>query len=221
MQSGVYKIVNIIDGKQYIGSSIDIASRLTRHRGNLNTNKHENLKLQRAWNKHNKDSFVFEVLLYCDPENCLWYEQMFLDYFQPEYNIALDAKAPMLGRTHSVASRYKMSQSRRGTQTGVDNPMYGKTGDQHPYFGRRHSDESKQKMRASHLGKKLTQSTKNKMSQSRRGELHPNAKLTTEQVVEIKKKIADGIPNRSIALQYGIHERNISKIKTGRNWSHV
>lgn len=80
----------------------------------LEQSQHHSVLLQRAWDKYGADAFVFEVLLYCDPENCLMYEQACLDYFKPEYNIALHAQAPMRGREHSQQTRCKMSQAHIG-----------------------------------------------------------------------------------------------------------
>jgi len=58
----VYTIKNILDGKMYIGSSIDIERRKRQHLNSLLKNEHHSIHLQRAWNKYGKDNFVFEIL---------------------------------------------------------------------------------------------------------------------------------------------------------------
>jgi len=43
MKSGVYKIVNIVNGKLYVGSSTNVKYRLWRHTHELRRNVHENI----------------------------------------------------------------------------------------------------------------------------------------------------------------------------------
>lgn len=63
--SGIYSITNLVNNKKYIGQSINIHDRWTRHKYQLNTNSHDNIVLQRAWNKYGKNSFKFEIILEC------------------------------------------------------------------------------------------------------------------------------------------------------------
>lgn len=49
----------------------------------------------------------------------------------------------------------------------------------------------------------------------------PTAKLTEQDVVCIKKMLADGISTREIAERFGVKQPTISNIKTGVTWSHV
>lgn len=51
------------------------------------------------------------------------------------------------------------------------------------------------------------------------GERNTNAKLTRDQVDEIRLRIASGESHRSIAAGYGIRKDAVSKIATGRTWS--
>lgn len=62
MNSGIYCIRNVINDKRYIGSAKNFEKRKIRHFGCLMSNTHPNIKLQRAFSKYGKDSFVFEVL---------------------------------------------------------------------------------------------------------------------------------------------------------------
>jgi group I intron endonuclease len=51
MVAGVYWILNLVNGKVYIGSSVDVENRLQNHKKDLIAGKHRNPYLQRAWNK--------------------------------------------------------------------------------------------------------------------------------------------------------------------------
>lgn len=59
---GIYKIINTLDNKYYVGSSLNISHRWDTHRRALRKSKHKNDKLQRAWNKHLENAFVFTVI---------------------------------------------------------------------------------------------------------------------------------------------------------------
>ena len=88
MSIGVYKITNIINSKIYVGSSaVSIENRWKSHLSDLRCNKHHSGRLQNAWNKYGKDSFVFEILEECPKEDVLKVEQRYIDELNPFYNI--------------------------------------------------------------------------------------------------------------------------------------
>lgn len=126
MKNGVYRIRHEISGKCYIGSAADpkgIKQRFAVHRSRLDHNNHHSRYLQHAWNKYGADAFVFEVLLYCDPEDCLTFEQIAIDCYQPKYNSCPNAHNS-LGYRHSDATKEKMKQNHADV-SGHKNPNYG------------------------------------------------------------------------------------------------
>lgn len=82
MNIGIYKIQNITDNKVYIGSSINIKSRQYKHFWMLNVGSHYNSHLQSSYNKFGKDSFIFEILELCDPEDLISLENKYIDYYR-------------------------------------------------------------------------------------------------------------------------------------------
>lgn len=62
VNSGIYKIRNIINNKIYIGSAKDFDKRKKRHLRDLRANKHYSILLQRAFNKYGEENFVFEII---------------------------------------------------------------------------------------------------------------------------------------------------------------
>lgn len=60
--SYIYKILNKVNGKFYIGSTVNIKNRKYQHIHLLKKGKHQNNILQRAWNKYGEENFEFIIL---------------------------------------------------------------------------------------------------------------------------------------------------------------
>lgn len=80
---GVYKILNLVNYKFYIGSSNDIQSRWRSHKNALQNGTHGNLHLQNAWNKYGGENFKFEIIEECDPAIQFEREQFYLNTLNP------------------------------------------------------------------------------------------------------------------------------------------
>lgn len=122
----IYKITNILNGKFYIGSTINYNRRIKSHIKTLNENKHRNPKLQKSWNKNGIDNFKFEIIEKCD-DNLLEREQYYINVLKPYddnigYNILIDVGFTWTGSKHSKKTINKMKKSKIGNK----NPMYGK-----------------------------------------------------------------------------------------------
>jgi group I intron endonuclease len=59
---GVYCIRNVVDGKVYIGSSINVHKRLREHIFELANGRHCNILLTRSVNKYGASNFKFELI---------------------------------------------------------------------------------------------------------------------------------------------------------------
>jgi group I intron endonuclease len=59
---GVYQVRNTVNGKSFVGTSVDLPSILNRHRAALRFGGHTNRELQKDWNELGPEAFEFEVL---------------------------------------------------------------------------------------------------------------------------------------------------------------
>jgi len=62
MARGIYKIINVVNNKFYVGSAVDFTARKRRHWWALRSQRHANKHLQAAWNKYGEESFKFLIV---------------------------------------------------------------------------------------------------------------------------------------------------------------
>ena len=138
-KSGIYRIRNLVNGKVYIGSAVNIRHRWQLHIQQLRNNKHHSVKLQRAFNKYGEDNFTIEILEILEDRSLLLEtEQKYMDKYnvvQEGYNVC-----PIAGSSLGV----KRSEETRK-----------KIGDLHR--GRTWSEEAREKLRQALLGKHITE----------------------------------------------------------------
>jgi predicted DNA-binding protein YlxM (UPF0122 family) len=58
-------------------------------------------------------------------------------------------------------------------------------------------------------------------SNARRGELHPNAKLTNEQVLQIRDLYSKGFSINVIARNFKVSKWNVEQIVKNNTWTHL
>lgn len=58
MKGYIYSIINTVDGKRYVGQTVNITRRLGDHFRQLKAHKHPNYLLQKAWDTYGEDNFI-------------------------------------------------------------------------------------------------------------------------------------------------------------------
>ena len=143
----IYKVTNIQDKKVYIGQTINFESR---KKGHIHAalEKFDNNKkslFYYAIRKYREQNFKWEILGYCETREELNEAEIECIWFFQSQN--------------RIYGYNITSGGNWGGYPGEYNGMYGK----------KHSEESKQKNRESNIGKKHSEESKRKMSKSRIG----------------------------------------------------
>jgi group I intron endonuclease len=207
---GVYKIFNVVNGDFYIGSSAYLRKRFIRHRWELNKNHHVNAHLQNAWNKYGEQAFEFKIVLLCDTENQLYYEQVLLDGLKPTYNISPKAGS-CLGVKHSEETRRNMSKAHIGivqTEESKRKKSEALKGKPNGKLGTHASDETKRKMSESH--QYVSDESKRKMSESHMGK--PGTMLGKHHSEEARAKISEAHKGNTYCFGHKHTEESKHKI---------
>lgn len=115
-KSGIYRWLNLITGKSYIGSSINLNVRLRAYycTSNLNriVNKEQSIICE-ALLKYGHKNFSLDILEYCEIDILIEREQYYLDHLKPEYNI-LKFAGSRFGSVLSEKTRKAISIALRG-----------------------------------------------------------------------------------------------------------
>jgi group I intron endonuclease len=161
MARGIYKLINVINDKFYVGSAVDLKRRKTRHFSELRKGKHNNRHLQAAWNKYGEQAFVFVVIAEVAPEaDLLAAENVWLHAHVGKeycYNIGVDATAPMQGMAGELSPTW--GRKRTAAELAAQN-----------WTGKTHTLEAKDLIRQHLIGRPKPSAVRAKISAALSGE---------------------------------------------------
>jgi len=109
---GIYKIVNILNHRIYVGSAINLQRRYAAHISCLKRNKHGNSYLQNDWNKCGPEAFEFHLLEAVEKkQDLLLRETVYIDIYFDNKNMCYNI-CPVAGNTvgkfHTQQTKEKM-----------------------------------------------------------------------------------------------------------------
>jgi group I intron endonuclease len=123
-RTGVYAIVNKVNGNKYVGSASQVGReyiakegfyvRWYLHVSDLEAKKHHCKYLENAWHKYGHENFEFKILEFCNPDQCLEREQYYLDLYWDSktlYNGSSTARSNK-GAIRTEEWKRKISESR-------------------------------------------------------------------------------------------------------------
>jgi group I intron endonuclease len=238
--SGIYKIVNIKNGKFYLGSSKNIKRRWYIHKSALKHNRHHCIHLQRSWNKHGSSSFTFEIIKEMpnatEPE-LLNEETKLTNELLPEYNIGsvgggdnltnnpnreeiikrmtatLNARISTMTELERKEKWSKPKDKNPNWKGGVSSPTCNNCGKQLGYGHKYCSYCSKLGNRNPFYGKSHSEETIQYLKEINKGKLPTN----------IRSVVADGITYPSVAeaaRQIGVCNATIIFRIKSKHWNY-
>lgn len=214
----IYSLMNAINGKMYIGKSIrdDIESSWSRPKSHLSGKG--SVLVFAAVKKYGIENFLILILHKegCTKEKLIELEKYYIGHFKTfgENGYNLTAGGDGFTGTHSEQTKKKMSQSKLG------NKSYN--------FGKRTPESIKLMQSISHIGKRLTEETKKKISESGKvAQNRPDIKARTSKLsrishstFEYKIKFTKTWANKSEngKLQFSIRMSDVSKHSRHVRW---
>lgn len=159
--SGIYAI-EAQDGRRYVGSAICFRVRWNRHKMSLRRGNHHSVILQRCWNKYGEHFFKFKILLVCEKDQLISWEQSFIDELKPEFNVCKKAGSS-IGFKHSAETRMKLAAISAVVQKGRKHSIESRIKRSIALKGRKPSPQTIAATVAVCTGKKLTAEHKAKI----------------------------------------------------------
>lgn len=213
MTCGIYMIKNKINGKMYVGQSVNIEKRWREHcRGYYDGNR----PISNAIKKYGKNNFEFTILHECKNDSDLLnkLEQHYIKKYNTyedrnHYNLTpggdfCPAKVPEIAKKISKAM----------------------SGENHPFYGKHFTKEHKRKISEANKGRVLSQETRRKISEANKGKVisqEMRKKLSEinkgkHHTLEARKKISEAEKGEKNHF-YGKHftEEHREKLSRARN----
>ncbi|MEC3020616.1 GIY-YIG nuclease family protein [Bacillus cereus] len=202
MSIGIYTITNVENKKVYIGQSTNLEARENRHFWFLKQNRHPNDHLQKAFNKYGQDNFVFEIIEETTDTDLDKKEMYYISLLKSNnrkygYN---KESGGSLGKRHCEETRKMMSERQK-----------------------KFANLPEQKKRVSEWAKNRKRSEKERKLHRERvqGERSSLAKLSEENVREIKTALFLGIAPKELSNIFNVTFQTIYDIRNMKTWSHV
>lgn len=203
----IYKYTNLVNGKIYVGSAINIENRKRQHKFDSVNKPH--ILFYRAVNKYGWEYFIFDIIEECCPllrndrENHWINHYHTLDSRYGYNSRSADCKfvtdevrhkisSSNIGRKMSKESRQKMSIAKKGKPFPVVNV---------------YTEEYRKKLSDSHKGKVASEETKIRMSEAQKGKKHTESSINKMRITKLGKQFTEE------------HKENLSKAHTGLAWS--
>jgi group I intron endonuclease len=132
----IYRILNTVNLKNYVGSTIRLEKRWREHRNDLVRGTHGNTYLQMSWNKYGEENFEFIPIMECcsairDILETYWINVLESANRKRGYNL----KDPNNSRPMLEETKIKISIIKKA--------IYCK--EKHPNYGKHLSEETKKK----------------------------------------------------------------------------
>lgn len=226
----IYKIINLINGKIYIGKTLDINKRWRKHiKISKNREKKTYQYLHKSINKYGVVNFIIEEL-----ENNLTEQEAFDR--EKFWIIFFNSKNPDIGMNLTDGgegvSGLKWTEDSKNKIRGFNNHNFGKhltedvkdklskslSGECNGFFGKKHSKEVICFLK----NRQISDEIKNLISKNCQGEKQWNSKFSDDDIIEIRRKWDNGEYSQTeLAKQYNVKPNTINQIVNRKRWTHI
>ncbi len=162
MESGIYIIKNVINNKVYVGSTKNFTKRWHQHLTKLRAKSHSSIKLQRSFDKHGENSFVFEIIEYVSYTKTVLMERenYYISFYNSKkfgYNIADASFGDVLtnhpNKKDIIKRRMKSLADTKSRMSKEElSKTWGKFGKKNGMFGKTHTEETRAKISEANIG---------------------------------------------------------------------
>ena len=212
----IYAIRNKQNGKAYIGQSKNPVSRKHSHFSKLRKNTHRNENFQKDFDIYGEENFYLEILSQLEDESKADYREKLwiskLKNVNGVYNITSGGKKQFL---HGESSKQKMvdwhkNNPARRVLKGKHHPMYGTKGGM---FGKKHTEEAKEKIRQASLKYRHSEEVLKKMSEVRKGVPNVNHPSYIPVTQEMKDDLINGMSYKDFCEKHNCKRDKVKRIK--------
>lgn len=218
-------IKQLSTNKIYIGQTkMKFIKRYWHHVWKLNNNCHDNKFIQNSWNKYGKNDFIFETVELI--EDCtklnireIYYIEYF-DSFKNGFNLTAGGEGkkecPMPEHAKKIIGD-KNRKHNLGKKHSEETKLKMRKSSPH----RKLSEDHKNKLLKVHLGFKFTDESKEKMSISHRGSKNSTSKIDENMAKRIKEMLINGERVIDVSNKLMIKYHIVRSILTNVVWNHV
>lgn len=237
MSFSIYCIINITNGKVYVGKALNVEKRFKQHITELTNNKHSNKHLQGSWNKYGINNFRFEILenTYIE-EDLNNKEKYWILHFKSYDNkfgynktyggdggrmineIIEKTKEKLKGRRPSKETKKKLSEKMKDI---LKNKVHWTKGSKAWNRGLTKENNESMKLTSeklkiynkenkhSCLGRKLTEEEKQKISKSHKGKHKSKEHKENLSKANLGKKLSEETKNKMSISKKGIPQKKL------------
>lgn len=228
--SGVYRIHCSGNQKAYIGSAVSLMQRLASHFSLLKRGAHTNRHLQSAYEKYGKASFSADIMLICNEEDRIRWEQYFINAYDaadPEFGMNNSWTATTsVGFKHSDQTKDLLSEKMRGrypphlkaaneSRKGSPGHSLGKPGKPWTYEMRLQASITRRGKPAWNKGAPKPQEEKDRIAETCRRKAIERVGISSEAHNKILSLREDGLSFPKIAKLVGVSMATCYRHATG------
>ena len=160
----IYVLVNLRDGKRYVGQTNKSKNRFLQYRRDEFSNNH----ITNAVKKCGKENFAVQIVSRALDQNDLDKREIFYikKWNTTDSKKGYNKQEGGQGGKHSDATKKKMSEIKKGkklSDTTKKKMSEARKGENNPMYGKTHSEEAKKKVSEANKGSKFSEETRKEM----------------------------------------------------------